>query len=125
MALKQYDKHTTKTTKLKGSIPSGVTSGDSDAEMIIAEPLQEHPEIQGLYRAFDPDTNWVGWIEYSPVVIPPTPDPVPTPQEIKEQDYAEALENLRRMKQELDLGVTTQEEYDKYLGEVIQLKSTL
>lgn len=123
--LKNYNTHTTKGMKLIGTIKSGVKSGDSNAEMMIVEPLIQHPEIKGLYRAVDPDTGWKGWVEYTPPAPTPTPTAPPTPADQAREDYESKLRNLMTMKEELDLGVITQAEYDAYLQEVKDAKALL
>jgi len=106
---KKYDKHTKKSNKLKGKIKSGVQSGDSKAELIIAEPLQEHPEISGLYRAFDPDTGWKGWVEYS---LPPTSPKAKTPKELKREKYTELLGEYAEKKHLVDQGIFAESELE-------------
>lgn len=92
------------TGKLKGSIPSGFKSGDSANELMVVEPLIKHPEVDGLYRAVDPQTGWKGWVEYTPpapVVMPP----VITPEQEKHNQYSEKLEQLKMKSGLVSLGV--------------------
>lgn len=110
------------TTKLKGTIKSGFQSGDSEAELVIAEPLIKHPELN-LYRAVDPDTGWKGWVEYTPPVVPVKPPKELTEQELKQQMYGDKRSELRQAKIDLDLGIITQTEYDVLLDEVKSLRS--
>lgn len=104
MALIDYDKQT-EVEKVQGTINSGVKSGDSENELMILEPLQKHPEIEGLYRAMDNETGWMGWTKYSPPVVPvePAPEPVPTDQE----KFNNALGKFRTLKEMVDAGVLT------------------
>lgn len=94
-----------KSNKLKGTIGSGFKSGDTDNELMIAEPLQEHPEIKGLYRAFDPETGWRGWIDFTP---PPQPAPQPEPK--PEDEYIRKINEYRFKKGLVDLELFTEAE---------------
>jgi len=101
--LKKYETHTTKTLKLKGTIPSGVKSGDTDKELMVVEPLIEHPEIKGLYRAVDPDTGWKGWVEYTPEETSTTP----TPLENKQRQLSDLMDQIKQKQELVDLGILT------------------
>lgn len=116
--LKKYNS-TQKKKTLEGTIPSGWESGDSKAEMLIIEPLIQHPEIPGLYRAVDPTTGWKGWVEYTPPVVQP-PIEIPNPIVQKIADYRKKLSLLKEKKQLVDLGVLTKEEagIDILVGEI-------
>ena len=110
MALKQL-KDIKLDSKLKGTIPSGFKSDDSkvSTELIIAEPLIKHPEINGLYRAFDPKTGWKTWVEYVEPAVEPEPVPEPTP--LGDDDkYQIKLELLRRKIELIEKGVVTEQE---------------
>lgn len=104
--LKKYDS-TQKKKTLEGKIPSGWESGDSKAEMLVVEPLIQHPEIPGLYRAVDPTTGWKGWVEYTPPAVqPPAPDPL-----LETKRNFEILTNkISEAKRLVDLGVLTETE---------------
>lgn len=122
--LKDYDKQTAKKT-LKGTIPSGIKSGDSEAEMMVVEPLIKHPEIAGLYRAVDPDTGWKGWVEYAPPTPPSSIPPELTPEQIKRGEYQDKLSELRKKKQLVDLGVIQDSSIDTLRAEVLALATDL
>lgn len=115
--LKDYSKHTTKSFVFSGSIPSGVKSGDSSNELMIVEPLKQHPEIHGLYRAIDPITGWMGWVEYEPekVVKPPI---ARTQEEIKKQEYVEMFRELQKKKEQLEFELITKTQYDSFKEQV-------
>jgi len=105
--LKKYDS-TQKKSKLEGKIASGWESGDSKAEMLVVEPLIQHPEIAGLYRAVDPTTGWKGWVEYTPpVVVPPTPPAPtpPTPEELARAEYGQKYAKLVQFQKGINLGI--------------------
>jgi len=108
MALKLL-KDITKTSRLQGTIPSGFKSDDSkgNVELIIAEPLIKHPEIDGLYRAFDPETGWKTWVEYTPPVVAP---PAPDPDLVKKRDFEVLTNKIAEAKRLIDLGVLTEVE---------------
>ena len=118
--LKKYTT-TDKTAKLVGTIPSGFKSGDSDAEMLIVEPLVEHPEIKGLYRAVDSETNWMGWVEYT---LPPK-EPAPAAIVTDRDTYEEKLGELSNKKILVDLGVIPDSDLEILRQEVRVLATTL
>ena len=109
--------------KLKGTIPSGFKSDNSkgNVELIIAEPLIKHPEIDGLYRAFDPETGWKTWVEYTPPVVVPEPIPEPTPEEVKMGLFQDKLRELQNKKRFVDLGILKIEDIQILQNEVKQL----
>ena len=100
MELKKYEEHTTKTGNLTGTIKSGVKSGNSDVEMMIVEPLIKHPEIEGIYRAVDPDTGWKGWVEYKP----PVEEVEVAPKEEKINQLNDLRREFRQKKELVDEG---------------------
>jgi len=121
--LKKYNT-TTKNKKLEGKLASGWESGDSKAEMMVVEPLMEHPEIPGLYRAVDPITGWKGWVEYTPpVIVPPVIEP--TPEEIKEKNYETKLHELRKKVDFVKLGILQDSELVDLRDEVKLLAQEL
>jgi len=120
-------KDITKTAKLKGTIPSGFKSDDSsgNVELIIAEPLIKHPEINGLYRAFDPETGWKTWVEYIPPVIVPEPTPEPTPEQIKRTAYEVKYSELQKKKEFVELGLLVDSDINSLRNEVKLLAQEL
>lgn len=53
--------------------------------------------------------------------IPTTSPPKPTPEQIKKDKYRDQLDLLRKKKDQLDLGLIGQTEYDLVKGEAITL----
>ena len=102
MPLQKYEtnhKNITTDLKSKGTIASGVKSGDKDKagvenELMVVTPLIQHPELGELYRAVDPVTGWKGWVKYTPIAVEPTPKIPPTPEEIKRKEYTDLLSIL-------------------------------
>ena len=96
MALIKYDKQDQKKKDAPTDyIPSGIQSGDSDAEMMILVPIKSHPELVDVVRAIDPDTGWKGWVEYKKPVEP-TPEPTPKPEPTQGDRDSKELGKLTR-----------------------------
>ena len=73
--LKKYQDQSLHTTQEDEYIPSGIQSPNTEAEMMIVLPLQEHPELKGLYKAIDPTDGWTGWVEYQRPVLEAPEEP--------------------------------------------------
>lgn len=101
----------------KKYIKSGFKSGDTDAELSIIEPLVEHPEIPGMYRAIDTTSGWKGWVEYSPVIEPVNPGS----EETKRKEFAQKFRNLKKTKEYLEMDLISQEDYDAAKAGVVAL----
>ena len=108
MALISYHKQNGSNKSVTGTIPSGVQSGDTTAELLIKDPLEQHPQIKGMYRAYDPNTKWLGWAKYTPPTPASTPPVTPTPEEIYHTELAELVDKQKLV----DLGVFTELELD-------------
>lgn len=108
--LKEYESHTDKSVKGGGTISSGVKSGDSENELKVIEPLIQHSEIEGLYRAIDPITGWKGWVEYTPPA--PEPDPEPEPIESAKTIWRRKVKEYENKQYYVNLGLFTEQEMD-------------
>lgn len=106
--MKDFNEYKNK-EKFAGTVKSGVKSGDGNRELLIAEPLKRHPQLKDTYLAYDPMTNWKGWVEYVPpvpeVAPGPKPKPKPTPEEEAFNEYMQKLHDYRAINKFVQDGI--------------------
>jgi len=116
-----------------GSLKLNVNYSNSVENFNVVYSIRNQDELDTAIRSKLEELNKLVTIEnsitlgdYTPPpieVLEPTPEPEPTPEQAKVAEYQRKREELKVIKENVNLGIVPQEEFDTALAAVLVLTS--